>query len=231
MIVAGLAALSGSALADGYTPPAPAARPFSWTGFYVGVQGGFGEARADYFVPATSFDHFWPISGGFIGGMIGANYQMGNLVVGIQGEWNASDINGQQINSLGNMQFAKLEEFGSVDGRVGIAVGRALGYVIGGWAFGDPRQRFQIGTAGRTVSFDGGDDNGWDAGFGLEYAFMGGWTGRIEYRHYDFGSTTIQPDGVVLGLPHSQTFERFDTGRIGLAYKFGGDREVYAPLK
>jgi opacity protein-like surface antigen len=71
---------------------------------------------------------------------------------------------------------------------------------------------------------------GWDAGFGLEYAFWGGFTGRIEVRHYDFGSTTIQPDNVVLGLPHVSKLERFDTARVGLAYKFGAG-DYYAPLK
>jgi outer membrane immunogenic protein len=233
-MVAGLAALSGSALADGYTPPAPAARPYSWTGFYVGVQGGYGEARSEYFVPSTNFDTFFPVSGGFIGGMIGANYQMGVLVVGIQAEWNAADINGQQFSpTVGSIFQSKIDDFGSVDGRLGIAVGRALGYVIGGYAWGSPRSRFIVGTNGPSVGFDAGDQNGWDAGFGLEYAFMGGWTGRIEFRHYDFGSTDVPALSFGGGtlLPHVSTFERFDTARVGLAYKFGGDREVYAPIK
>jgi outer membrane immunogenic protein len=234
MIVAGVAALSGAALADGYTPPAPAARPFSWTGIYVGVQGGYGEARSDYFIPGNSFDQFFPISGGFIGGMIGANYQMGAMVVGIQAEWNAADINGQQFSAVGGgINQAKIEEFGSVDARFGIAVGRALGYVIGGYAWGDPRGRIILGTNGPTASFDAADQNGWDAGFGLEYAFTGGWTGRVEYRHYDFGSIDVPAlpiDGGTL-FAHVSTLERFDTLRVGLAYKFGGDREVYAPIK
>jgi outer membrane immunogenic protein len=235
MVAAGLTALSGVALADGYAGGGPVARPFSWTGIYVGAQGGFGEARADYFVPATSFDQFFPISGGFIGGMVGANYQIGALVVGVQGEWNAADINGSQFSAVaapGGATFAaKLDDFGSVDGRVGIAVGRALGYVIGGYAWGDPRGRVTLAN-GSFVNFDGGDKHGWDAGFGLEYAFWGGFTARIEYRHYDFGSVDVGalPIGGATLIAHTSTMERFDTARVGLAYKFGAG-DYYAPLK
>jgi outer membrane immunogenic protein len=104
-----------------------------------------------------------------------------------------------------------------VDGRVGFAWDRALLYAIGGVAFGNPSQTFTIGLAGASTTFSGGNNTGWDIGGGLEYAFMGNWTGRIEYRHY--GSVTVQPDGAVLVLQHTQK-ETFDTARVGVAYKF-----------
>jgi outer membrane immunogenic protein len=238
MVVAGLAALSGSALADGTTTRASTKEvPFSWTGFYVGAQGGFGEARSNFEFPnflGLGFPRdqvHWPISGGFVGPMIGYNYQMGAMVVGIQAEYNWADINGEQFDaSFGFLHSAKLDNFGSVDGRLGIAVGRGLGYLIGGWAWGDPRQRFQLFTGGPAVTFKSADDNGWDAGFGLEYAFSGGWTGRLEYRHYDFGSVTSPEAFGTTLLRHEQNMDRFDTGRIGIAYKFGGG-DYYAPMK
>jgi outer membrane immunogenic protein len=233
MVVAGVAALSGSALADGYA--GAAARPYSWTGIYVGGQGGFGEARSNFeftnfFGTGVADQVHWPISGGFVGGMVGANYQVGAIVLGVQAEYNWADINGEQFDNFGLLHSAKLDNFGSVDGRVGVAIGRALGYVIGGWAWGDPRQKVQFGIGGPVESFDGGKDNGWDLGFGLEYAFWGGWTGRLEYRHYDFGSVS-QP--TLLGTPflaHEEKMERVDTARLGIAYKFGADRN-YLPLK
>lgn len=233
MVVAGVAALSGSALADGYA--GAAARPFSWTGIYVGGQGGFGEARSNFVfdaIPGFPFDQIhWPISGGFVGGMVGANYQVGALVLGVQAEYNWADLNGDQVDVFGFKHTAKLDDFGSVDGRLGFAIGRALGYVIGGWAWGDPRQRLEVlGVPGAVESFNGGQKDGWDAGFGLEYAFWGGFTGRLEYRHYDFGSVT-QP--TLFGAPilqHTERMERVDTARLGIAYKFGGDRD-YLPLK
>jgi outer membrane immunogenic protein len=227
----GLAAMSGSVMADGYEPGgARYVRPFSWTGFYIGAQAGGAWGTAEYEVPATLFTHRWDVDGGFVGGMVGFNYQVSGLVVGIQGEWNASDISGSQINIIGNLQSAKLDEFGSVDGRLGVALGRAMPYIIGGVAFGDPRQKFTIGTAGPSTTFAGGDSTGWDIGIGLEVALVGGLTGRFEYRHYDFGNISVEPDNVVLGLRHVQSME-FNTARFGLAYKFGGDDRYREPLK
>ena len=71
------------------------------------------------------------------------------------------------------------------------------------------------------MTFSGGNHTGWDIGAGLEYAITDNWTIRGEYRHYDFGSVSTLPDGVVLGLVHNQK-DTLDTGRVGFAYKFGG---------
>jgi len=201
-------------------PPMVAAPlAYNWTGFYAGVQGGYGWGHPDYFVPSTGFDHSWSATGGFGGGFLGYNIQMSNFVFGLQGEYNAADIKGSQINTFGNNQSAKLSSFGSIDGRIGLAWDRVLLYAIGGVAFGDPRQTFTIGTAGPSTTFSGGKHTGWDLGGGLEYAFTNNWATRLEYRYYKFGSATVQPDGVVLGAVHVQK-ENVNTVRVGLAYKF-----------
>jgi outer membrane immunogenic protein len=176
---------------------------------------------ADYFVPSTGFDHRWGTSGGFGGGFVGYNYQISNFVIGLQGEYNYGSIKGSEVNVIGNLQSANSRSFGSIDGRVGIALDRALLYGIGGVAFGNPSQTFFLGLGPVSTTFSGGNNTGWDAGVGVEYAFTPNWTARVEYRHYDFGSTTVAPDLVVLGLPHTQR-ETIDTGRVGIAYKFGG---------
>ncbi len=223
-------ALASANAADMYRPSeggykdGPAYATVNWSGFYVGLQGGYGWGNPDYLVPSTGFDHSWSAAGGVVGGMAGYNYQISNIVIGLQGEYNAANITGSQVNTLGHLQSASLDSFGSVDGRVGLAWDRALLYGIGGVAFGNPRQTF---TAGGSTSFSGGQDTGWDIGGGVEYRLMAGWTARAEYRHYDFGSVTVQPDGVVLGLPHTQK-ETADLARVGIAYTFGPS---YMPLK
>ena len=68
-------------------------------------------------------------------------------------------------------------------GRVGYAFDRWLPYLTGGGAFG----RVNIGNASGTVDET---KTGWTAGVGLEYAFLGNWTAKIEYLHVDLGTAT-----------------------------------------
>jgi outer membrane immunogenic protein len=53
---------------------------FSWTGFYIGINGGGGFGRSDFSAPfpTGSFN----TSGGLVGGTLGYNYQTGNIVLG-----------------------------------------------------------------------------------------------------------------------------------------------------
>ena len=73
---------------------APAYGPiFTWTGFYVGVNGGgaFGTSTYNFGgLGSTSFD----ASGGLAGGTIGLNYQTGALVWGVEGDGDWSSISG-----------------------------------------------------------------------------------------------------------------------------------------
>ena len=65
-----------------YTKAAAVAPGYNWTGFYVGAMGGYGWSRTG----GVDFN------GGFAGGTIGANWQMSNIVLGIEGEGAWSNI-------------------------------------------------------------------------------------------------------------------------------------------
>src|SRR5829696_6889709 len=74
-------------------PPAPiiAAAPiFTWTGFYVGVNAGFGWSDDDFdSVDLADDDN----DGGFVGGaQVGYNYQIGSFVVGLEGDIQYADF-------------------------------------------------------------------------------------------------------------------------------------------
>jgi outer membrane immunogenic protein len=96
-------------------PPAPIAPVFSWTGLYIGVQGGWGWGTSSATATSTNFcpaggacgavPGSGPIvppialdsintNGGFIGATAGFNYQFNQIVVGIEGDWSGADING-----------------------------------------------------------------------------------------------------------------------------------------
>jgi hypothetical protein len=70
-----------------YVPPV-----WSWTGFYVGINGGGGFGRSDFAAPFPSGS--FNTSGGLVGGTLGYNYQMDNVVLGIEGDIDWSNIRG-----------------------------------------------------------------------------------------------------------------------------------------
>ncbi len=85
--VLGGSALSTASAADlprrspAYIPPAYVPL-FTWTGFYAGINGGygFGDSKGSGKALAGSPD------GGLVGGTVGYNYQYQQLVVGLEGD-------------------------------------------------------------------------------------------------------------------------------------------------
>jgi outer membrane immunogenic protein len=171
-------------------PQAPVAvdvaSPFSWSGPYLGLHGGYGWGEVSD--GAGGEDDF---DGGRFGVFAGYNWQMANgFVVGVEGDvnydWNENEYD------LGGGATGEIDTgfSGSVRGRVGYAVDRALLYVAGGW------------TA-TNLSVDGGavdDDDtlhGWTLGAGVDYAFTDNMFGRLEYRYNDYSDGDIagfEPD-------------------------------------
>ena len=69
---------------------APAELPFSWTGFYAGINGGYAWGQSSWSDPAVGADSGnFNTSGGVVGGQLGYNWQTGFVVLGIEtdGDW------------------------------------------------------------------------------------------------------------------------------------------------
>jgi outer membrane immunogenic protein len=182
---AGLAALTSAAAAADLPRPAPQpyykapaayAPAYSWTGFYIGVNGGGGFGRSDW-DSTGSFD----ISGGLVGGTVGYNYQFGQAVAGIEGDIDWADINGT-TNTFCTFGCKTSDTWlSTVRGRLGYAADRFLPFVTGGLAFGDVRATTP-GFAGNSTT-----NTGWTLGAGLEFAIAGNWTAKAEYLYVDLG--------------------------------------------
>lgn len=193
---------------------APVMAPaFSWTGFYIGGNVGYawGRTTGTLAVPPGNFD----IDGIFGGGQIGANYQVGSWVFGVEADYQAADINGS--NAAGRIE---IDRFGTIRGRVGYAWDRWMVYGTGGYAFDAQTKASTIPAAATSSrSLDG-----WAAGVGVEYAFMPNWSAKVEYLHLDLDEKTFFDGlGACAGAPSiCQSGATVDTVRVGLNYRFWG---------
>ncbi|MFK4259502.1 outer membrane protein [Agrobacterium tumefaciens] len=174
-------AVHAADLSEGQATPALGeASAFTWSGAYAGVKGGGGWANGDFagFGITGSGD----ANGGIYGAFAGYNYQFdNNLLIGIEGDvaynHNEASIFGSQFGT---------DWAGSVRGRVGYAVDRALIYGTAGWA--TTRGHVDVPALGK----DEANFTGYTLGVGIDYAFTNNLFGRIEYEYNDFGSKKLQ---------------------------------------
>lgn len=172
-ILAGLglaALLTAPAAAADLSYPAPAAYApapvFTWTGFYIGANAGYGWGEADRS----------PDVDGFIGGLqAGYNWQgAGPLVLGIEADLQYADVSSSVFT---------LDYFGTVRARLGYAFDQFLVYGTGGFAYG--RGTFEtFGLSNSQNQF------GWTVGAGAEYAIDNNWSVKGEYLYVDLGEET-----------------------------------------
>lgn len=164
-----------------YPPPAvgaPIYNPvFNWTGFYVGINGGGAWGRSTW----DSADTF-SVSGGLVGATAGYNWQIGQAVLGVEGDVDWTNINGTTTTLCAQGCKTSNSWLSTVRGRVGYAFDRFLPYLTGGVAIGDIKASVP-GFAGASAS-----NAGWTLGAGVEFAFAQNWSVKGEYLYADLGS-------------------------------------------
>lgn len=215
-------------LPDRMEPVAPVAYVpvFTWTGFYLGGELGWIQTNPRYTTGAlllgtpfivTSGSDKNGLSYGILGGY---NYQAGQLVLGIEGDfagWTVGDIRYTALT--GDFLTAHSKWGGSIRGRLGYAVDRAMFYVTGGAAF--ISNETSVPTTSITIGGDG-TQVGWTVGGGLDYAFTNNWFTGIEYRYSQYQSKSIAYPIPILNLGFIGLRQELSsnqvTARIG--YKF-----------
>ncbi len=196
-----------------YKAPVSYVAPFSWSGFYVGINGGDGWGTAK--LPNTAGSQSFDTTGGLVGVTLGYNLQTGNWVWGLEGDIDASWLKGSSntapLCAAGVGCEVKSTWFGTVRGRIGYAFERWLPYFTGGLAIGDVKF-----TAPSTLS-ETDTRTGWTVGAGLEWAFMGAWSAKIEYLYADLGTDScgVATCGIATDVAIKDNFVR-----AGLNYRF-----------
>jgi outer membrane immunogenic protein len=207
LALAGTAAAADLSAGPYYRAPVPYAVPlFTWTGFYVGINGGgaFGSSTWD---TAGSFN----TSGGLVGGTVGYNYQISHFVVGAEADIDWASISGTTTTAAcpagcktGDLWLS------TVRGRVGYAADRFLPFITGGAALGN----INATTAGLTTS---AANAGWTVGAGLEFSFSPSWSAKAEYLYVNLGKFNC---GLNCGAPTDNVSFTANIVRGGINYRF-----------
>ena len=249
----------------------PVARPVvayaNWTGCHIGGfvgmesgrNNGYATTAATTFGPVTAAANpippgrvfpGVPVSGGFNmngflgGGDGGCDYQWGNWVVGVEGDWSQMNKSGQAFTPFGGQTgnpipigvspagaiinlgapwvFQSTENWlATVRGRLGYAVDKWLFFVSGGGAWARIESSTQLITGPfLTPNLQNDTRSGWTVGGGFDYAItsaslMPGWSFRLEYLYVSIPSYTTFTPGVGAGLtPTGTTLTNLSTGKL-----------------
>ena len=192
--------------------PAPG---FDWSGAYVGAQAaaGFGRKAWLGFAPNGEFD----VTGWLAGGTLGANAQAGAFVLGVEGDWMWANVDGggravdpifggsaTQTSDLSS----RIDWLATASLRMGfVAADRWLVYAKGGVAFASEHHGVNLvqafpgrPTAGVVAAFSGNAwHTGYLAGVGIEHAFAGNWSAKVEYDYMAFRAQDIMISGPAVG--------------------------------
>ena len=226
----GLTLGSTPSTADGYAPVVSRdCCSLTWTGFYVGVNGGFAWSRNDEVMSVPTVFRGLAPEGGFGGGQIGYNWQSGAFLLGIEADIQGADIRDGAV--ITGVPFkSDLDWFGTVRGRLGYVAGRTLFYGTGGFAYGGIDNEFLFAPGVHFKS--SGTATGYVIGAGIEHKFGPTWSVKAEYQYLNFGTNepffqTIPARS--LGVRSED--DAFHTVRIGLNYQFQDRDRGYTPLK
>jgi outer membrane immunogenic protein len=215
-----------------------------WTGFYIGVNGGYGwgtpsskvidveETAGGAFIAETT-KHFTP-EGGFGGGQIGYNWQRDRFVFGMEADIQGSGIHGSATTSVTPGVSAtgstSLDWFGTVRGRLGYAWGPTLLYATGGFAYGEVHDKISKFDPAFASLSHSEIATGYVVGGGIEYALSPKWSLKAEYQFIDLGKDFFSVD---VAAPNKFIAEldprhSYSTVRLGVNYHF---LPAYEPLK
>jgi len=216
-----LAALMGSASAADIprrvverpvAAPVPHVMAYNWTGFYAGLNAGWGWGTGSLSGPPPTGD--MEGNGGLIGGTLGYNWQMNQVVFGVETDLAWSGIEANRRCGVGGGLRCEVNNdwLGTARGRIGLAMDRFMPYVAGGLAYGDVNASV-TGLRGASET-----QVGWTLGGGVEFAINGPWTAKLEYLYVDLGDFNC---GTRCGTAGPDKVEyNSHIVRAGLNYKF-----------
>ena len=237
-----LAGISMVALAAALQPAAAADLPvayrapqnyviFTWTGFYFGAHGGgaWGTQGRDHRAlrrrrsPRRAARNNIDISGGLAGGQIGANYQAGSWVFGVEADASWADLTGNNAcapASSGSRRTAAPRSTRSAPSPAGWASRSTASCSTARAALPSPTTSTKSTRSPRTAPTRPAGAGWWARG--IEYSFTDNWSAKIEYNYLDFGTRAVRfTDTTGFFALDTSIRERIHVAKVGINYRFG----------
>jgi len=239
--VAGLGIATSAEAADlpsrAYKAPPPVLPiAYNWSGFYVGVNGGYGWSSQCLDYTAVNGAAFAlgtgcrSAGGGVVGGQFGYRWQSGPLVFGVEAQGDWANLRNTRVDPFipTNNYKSTINGLGLFTGQIGYAVNETLFYAKGGAAVGNQRWDYYNSVTG--VGLAQAERTRWGGviGAGIEYGFTPNWTVGLEYDYLwrvsdtsTFATPALAPAVTSITANTSTDISLF-TARV--SYKFGGGR-------
>jgi outer membrane immunogenic protein len=210
--------------------PYVAAPVFTWTGFYVGVNGGYADPTAtigvspggawvgdpDFPGVANAAARKLTLQGATGGGQVGYNYQVNNVVLGLEADVNALGLSKSYQSPVfpgvvGGIYSANgsvsVNSIVTLRGRLGLAFNNWLFFGTGGVAIAEEKFRQSVNftnvaappppppalpftgpAGGANAGSVSKSSVSWTLGAGVEYAFSNQLSAKVEYLYADLKS-------------------------------------------
>jgi len=211
--------------------PEPVMPAGDWTGFHIGLGGGYGGVNHRLALDVDGFSDLLSLSGiGGEGGLFtvegGYDYQFNNdFLIGILGDYTYSGIGTELDVPVFDANFTlDASHSFSVLGRLGwLANPDTLIYGLVGWTWTEFEGDLDFGGGGTSYSFD---LDGLTVGAGIETRFTPNITGKLEYRYTDYQDNSLFRDGDDLELYNDSSMQ---TIRAVVSYRLGNPGGYVTP--
>jgi outer membrane immunogenic protein len=240
LVIAGVGSQSDAAdmAARPYTkaPPPAVVSVYSWSGFYIGGNGGYANSRNCWdFVsfagaPFTAGEGCHNADGAVAGGQIGYRWQSAAWVFGVEAQGNWADLSKSSVSTPafviapGDLTInSRVRAFGLFTGQIGYAWNNVLMYVKGGAAVVDNRY-FHTFTATNAL-INSANDTRWGAtvGAGIEFGIAPNWSIGVEYDHFFLDRETFAFAAAPAGVATTNSIRQdMDIVTARINYRFGG---------
>jgi outer membrane immunogenic protein len=187
------------------------ARPYNWTGVYIGLNAGGGGGHTNWVSTPDGTNGSSSMSGGFFGGTLGYNLQAGNspFVLGEEVDIARTSFSGKIPTIVGpivNPNTGLVTGFAPISCtpnceintpwlatarlRFGYSVDWVSPYftaVMPYFTAGVSIARLEAQIAGTPMGTQSKNNLSWTVGGGIELVLWGPWTAKLEYLHVDLG--------------------------------------------
>jgi outer membrane immunogenic protein len=184
----------GTAIAPDFftAPPGMSpARPYNWTGVYIGPNAGGGGGRTRWASTPDGTSGSVGMSGGLFGGTLGYNLQAGNssFVLGEEVDIAWTGMRGT-VPAPACAPACEIRTPWLMTAR--LRFGYSFDWLMPYFTAGVSVARLETNTVGTPFGREDKNNLSWTVGGGVEFVLSGPWTAKLEYLHIDLSGTNCQ---------------------------------------